>query len=485
MLLESRGLTKAFGGLTAVNRVDFQVRRGELRSVIGPNGAGKTTFFNLLTGVLPPSGGRILFKGRDITGLPAHAVSRLGIARSYQVTNIFGDLTVFENVRIAAQSRVTHYRFWGNADRLAAVNERAEEILRHLGLAAKRHARGAELSHGEQRYLEIGIALATDPDFLLLDEPTAGMSPDETQRTAAFVRRLAGHVTIVVVEHDMEVVMGISDRITVLNYGEVLAEGTPGRDPRERRRAPRLPAGLRREPMLRVRVEGVDAYYGLSHVLQGVSLTVEAGEAVALLGRNGAGKTTTLKTIMAVVRARRGRITWNGDRHHGAGRPTASCSSGIGYVPEERRIFPNLSVYENLKMARLTVDGGRRMDDYLARVFELFPPLAERLSSKGKTLSGGEQQMLTMARSLGTEPKLLLIDEPTEGLMPAFVETISRTIVEIQRQGVAVLLVEQNTRLALEATQRVYLIEKGVIKHEARSSDLADDAEARRRYLGV
>ena len=226
-LLESRGLTKTFGGLTAVNRVDFQVRAGELRSVIGPNGAGKTTFFHLLTGVLPPSEGRILFKGRDITGLPAHAVSRLGIARSYQVTNIFGDLTVFENVRIAVQSRVTHYRFWGNADSLTAVNERAEEILRDLGLAAKRHARANELSHGEQRYLEIGIALATDPDFLLLDEPTAGMSPDETQRTAAFVRRLAGHVTIVVVEHDMEVVMGISDRITVLNYGEVLAEGTP------------------------------------------------------------------------------------------------------------------------------------------------------------------------------------------------------------------------------------------------------------------
>ena len=143
------------------------------------------------------------------------------------MTNIFGDLTVFENVRIAAQSRVTHYRFWGDADSLAAVNARAEEILRHLGLAPKRHARASELSHGEQRYLEIGIALATDPDFLLLDEPTAGMSPDETQRTAAFVRRLAGHVTIVVVEHDMEVVMGISDRITVLNYGEILAEGSP------------------------------------------------------------------------------------------------------------------------------------------------------------------------------------------------------------------------------------------------------------------
>jgi branched-chain amino acid transport system ATP-binding protein len=233
-----------------------------------------------------------------------------------------------------------------------------------------------------------------------------------------------------------------------------------------------------------LRVENVDAYYGLSHVLQDVSLTVEAGEAVALLGRNGAGKTTTLKTIMAVVRARRGRITWNGTDIT-ALPPYRIVQLGIGYVPEERRIFPNLTVYENLKMARLAVDGGRRMDDYLARVFTLFPPLEQRLSHKGRTLSGGEQQMLTMARSLGTDPKLLLIDEPTEGLMPAFVETIGRTIGEIQRQGLAVLLVEQNTRLALAATQRVYLIEKGAIKHEGRSRDLQDDAAVRLRYLGV
>jgi branched-chain amino acid transport system ATP-binding protein len=184
------------------------------------------------------------------------------------------------------------------------------------------------------------------------------------------------------------------------------------------------------------------------------------------------------------VRAQRGRITWNGDDIT-ALPPYRIVQLGIGYVPEERRIFPNLTVYENLKMARLTADGGRRMDDYVRRVLELFPPLAGRLSNRGKTLSGGEQQMLTMARSLGTDPKLILIDEPTEGLMPAFVETIGQTITQIQRQGVAVLLVEQNTRLALEATQRVYVVEKGMIKHEARSRDLAADAETRRRYLGV
>jgi branched-chain amino acid transport system ATP-binding protein len=233
-----------------------------------------------------------------------------------------------------------------------------------------------------------------------------------------------------------------------------------------------------------LRVEGVDAYYGLSHVLQGVSLHVDAGEAVALLGRNGAGKTTTLKTIMGVVRARRGRITWNGEDIT-ARPPHQIVQLGIGYVPEERRIFPNLTVHENLRMARLAIDGGKRMDDYLDRVLTLFPPLKARLTNKGRNLSGGEQQMLTMARSLGTEPKLLLIDEPTEGLMPAFVETIGQTIVEIQRQGLAVLLVEQNTKLALAATQRVYFVEKGAIKHEGRSAALQHDTEVRMRYLGV
>jgi branched-chain amino acid transport system ATP-binding protein len=233
-----------------------------------------------------------------------------------------------------------------------------------------------------------------------------------------------------------------------------------------------------------LRLDAVDTYYGLSHILQGVSLTVNAGEAVALLGRNGAGKTTTLKTIMGVLTPRGGHVHLEAREITGAP-PHRIVQMGIGYVPEERRIFPNLTVYENLKMARLMVDGGRRMDDYLDRVLALFPPLKARLRNPGRALSGGEQQMLAMARSLGTEPRLLLIDEPTEGLMPAFVETIARTILDIQRQGLAVLLVEQNTKLALDATQRVYLIEKGVIRHEGTSASLKADPETRLRYLGV
>jgi branched-chain amino acid transport system ATP-binding protein len=226
-LLETRKLTKAFGGLMAVLDVDFAVERGEIRAIIGPNGAGKTTFFNMIAGNLPPTRGQILFKGRDITSLPAHRRSLLGVGRSYQITNLFPNLSAFENLCVAAQSRATHYNMWRDGERLADVNGRAEEILRSINLEAKRETPAADLAHGEQRYLEIGIALATDPELLLLDEPTAGMSPEETGQTAAFIKRIAKDLTIILVEHDMEMVMGISDRITVLHYGEVLADGPP------------------------------------------------------------------------------------------------------------------------------------------------------------------------------------------------------------------------------------------------------------------
>ncbi len=226
-MLETHKLTKAFGGLMAVLNVDFSLERGELRAIIGPNGAGKTTFFNMIAGNLPPTRGQILFKGQDITALPPHRRSHLGIGRSYQITNIFPDLSTLENLRVAVQSRTVHYNMWRDADTLAEVNRKAEEILRYVNLLDKWDTSAADLAHGEQRYLEIGIALATEPELLLLDEPTAGMSPEETRKTADFIKGLSKDLTIILVEHDMEVVMGISDRITVLHYGEVLAEGTP------------------------------------------------------------------------------------------------------------------------------------------------------------------------------------------------------------------------------------------------------------------
>ena len=225
-VLETRKLTKQFGGLMAVNRVDYAVEPGELRSIIGPNGAGKTTFFNMIAGDLPPTSGQVIFKGEDITRLSSFERSHRGIGRTYQITNVFPRLSVLENVRIAAQSRKTTFNMWTGVASHRELIEGAEHIIERVRLADKRHDLAGTLSHGEQRYLEIGIALATDPELLLLDEPTAGMSPEESRETAKFIRGLANSLTIILVEHDMEIVMGISDRISVLHYGELLAEGT-------------------------------------------------------------------------------------------------------------------------------------------------------------------------------------------------------------------------------------------------------------------
>jgi branched-chain amino acid transport system ATP-binding protein len=216
-----------FGGLAALNGVNLSVRRGEIRAIIGPNGAGKSTFFNCLTGVLRPTSGRVLFNGADITGLPPNLISRAGIARSYQITNILPNATTLENVRIAAQSRRHGWRMLNHYSVFRDIIDRAEAVLAAVGLARKAHELAANLSHGEQRNLEIGIALATEPQLLCLDEPTAGMSAAETHESMQLVRRIAKDLTILIVEHDMQVVMELAQRITVLHYGEVQAEGTP------------------------------------------------------------------------------------------------------------------------------------------------------------------------------------------------------------------------------------------------------------------
>ena len=226
-ILRTEGLTVRFGGLTALDSVDVAVPRGEIRAIIGPNGAGKSTFFNCLTGVLRPTGGRIVFQGENVAGLPSHAISRKGIARSYQITNILPNASTLENVRIAAQSRRHGWSLLSHHRAYRDLIDRSLALIASVGLQGKEDELAANLSHGEQRNLEIGIALATEPALLCLDEPTAGMSVTETHATVELVRRIAADLTIMIVEHDMEVVMGLAHRITVLHYGQVLAEGSP------------------------------------------------------------------------------------------------------------------------------------------------------------------------------------------------------------------------------------------------------------------
>jgi len=229
VVLEVEAVSKSFGALAALTDVSLAVREGEVFSVIGPNGAGKSTLFNVVSGLYAPSAGRVRLRGREITGLAPEAINRLGVAKTFQITNVFPEISVGENVRVAAQSRARESGRLASLWRRSDVDTRVGELLDAFGLAAKRDELAENLAHGEQRYLEICLALATEPTLLLLDEPTAGMTPGETKDATRLIREVARRrgLTLLLIEHDMSVVMGISDRVAVLHFGEKIAEGPP------------------------------------------------------------------------------------------------------------------------------------------------------------------------------------------------------------------------------------------------------------------
>ncbi len=226
-ILHTKNLTKRFGGLTAVDSVNFQVDQGELRALIGPNGAGKSTFLAMLSGMLRPSEGEIFFKGENITMQPSHVISRKGIATTFQITSIFPGMTVYENIWVSANSKNGKLNPVIHHSTLKDVEAKTEEILDLVDLKDKSDSLASNLSYGDQRLLEIGIALATDPELLLLDEPVAGLSPKETREMSGVIEGLAGERTIILVEHDMDVVMNLAEKVTVFDSGRVIAEGTP------------------------------------------------------------------------------------------------------------------------------------------------------------------------------------------------------------------------------------------------------------------
>jgi branched-chain amino acid transport system ATP-binding protein len=227
-ILDIKGLQKDFSGLKVIFGIDLAIEQGERHAVIGPNGAGKSTLFNLITGKYVPTRGKILFKDKDITGLPPHEISHLGVARSFQITNIFRSMTVFENIRNAILSkRKVHYNLLSTLSKIDGVLEETEGVMSLVGLAAKRNEIAGELSYGHQRALEIALTISMDPDLILLDEPTAGMSKGETTEMVELIGRVTERKTLVIVEHDMDVVFRLANRITVIYYGKILASGSP------------------------------------------------------------------------------------------------------------------------------------------------------------------------------------------------------------------------------------------------------------------
>jgi ABC-type branched-subunit amino acid transport system ATPase component/ABC-type branched-subunit amino acid transport system permease subunit len=489
-----QGVGKYFGALAAVDGVSLQVERGELRSIIGPNGAGKTTLFNVITGLLPIDGGQVHFKGEEVTGLSPDQMVAKGVSRSFQIISIFQDLTVFENLRVAVQARTPYrFNFFSVTEELVDINKEAERIIATVGLNGREDMKASSLSHGDQRLLEIGLSLAANPDLLLLDEPLAGLSSRERTRVAGLIKQLSGEHTILLIEHDIDRVLTLSDQITVLNQGKVIAEGTP----QEIQQNPKVqeaylggfhleeaaPAAAVSVPSAEglLTISEINTYYGKSHILHNVSLNVNRGEVICLLGRNGAGKTTTLNSIMGITPPRNGKIHFRGETISGM-TSEEIARKGIGLVPQGRRIFPNLTVVENLQIARK--EGVSQKTWELDRALEMFPKLKELRNRRGETLSGGELQMLAIARTLMGNVEILLLDEPFEGLAPSVVDSVRKTIEEIKGET-TILLVEQNASLALALANRAYVLNNGIIEYAGSAGDLLRDQALRVRLLSV
>jgi branched-chain amino acid transport system ATP-binding protein len=504
-LLEARGITRRFGGLAAVASVDLTIRKGEILGVIGPNGAGKTTFVNCVTGADKPTSGTILFRGRDITRMPSHAIGRLGISRTFQIVRPLKHLTVRDNVAMGAM-----FGARGKERTVAQARDRAEEVLRSVGLQHRIDHVASDLANPELKRLELARALAMDPDLLFLDEVMAGLNSTEIGSAMELLRRInADGVTLFVIEHVMKAIMGISDRVVVLHDGQKIAEGKPqevverpevteaylGERFARRARAagkpdrvpvesvsvkPAPPAAA--ETLLEVR--DLSSGYGEVPVLWDVSLEIRTGEVVALIGANGAGKTTLLCTLSQLVRPRSGSIRFAG-RDVTRARPEEIVGAGMVHVPQGRHLFAGMTVKENLLQGVYLRRDRTEIEEDLEWMFGLLPRLKERANQMAGRLSGGEQQMCAMGRGLMSRPRLLLIDELSLGLAPLVVDHLLDLISRINQKGTTVLLVEQDVQVALEHAHRGYVLEAGRIVQSSPAAELLDDPRIRRAYLGM
>jgi ABC-type branched-subunit amino acid transport system ATPase component/ABC-type branched-subunit amino acid transport system permease subunit len=492
-VLAAHGLEKRFGGLHAVENVDIAVADHALHALIGPNGAGKTTAFNLLSGLHQPDGGTIALLGERVEGLPPEALTRRGIGRSFQITNLFPSLSVQENVRLAAQARSPRaFDPWANALTLAQVNAETEAILSVMGLSGVERAEAGALSYGGQRLLDMAVALATRPRILLLDEPLAGLAAAERERVGELIRAVSRELPVLLVEHDIDRVFRIADHVTVMNEGKILVDGTV-EDARGSERvqeiyigsgthalAGRSRATAAGEEVL-LEATGLNVLYGKSHILRDVGLEVRRNEIVALLGRNGAGKSTLLKAIIGIVPPGSGTITLSGETI--SGMPAAEIARrGISYVPQGRGLFAGMSVRDNLELGRLKRTGrtGIRWDE--ERIFSVFPRIRERWTTPADYLSGGEQQMVAVARALSGDTRVLLLDEPFEGLAPAIIEELFEAFDRLRRE-VAIVIVDHHLDLALALSDRTVALERGEVVHVGPSAALAQDLELRRQVL--
>jgi len=487
-------VSKKFGGIRAVADATLMVAAGEIHALIGPNGAGKTTLFNIVSGLYAPDAGAVRLDDRAIHGVPPHEICQCGIARSFQITNLFRNLSIYENLRLSLQARhAARFNIWRDIDTFPDLHAETAELVRFLGLEGIETIEGSDLSYGGQRLVDLGIALGAKPRVLLLDEPLAGLAAAERERVSNLIKSVAANIPVLIVEHDIDRVLGFSQRVTVMNQGQVLMTGTPHEvrtDPRVQEvytgagtpsLAGRSSRSARVVPVLRC--ERLNAFYDKSHILNDATLDVREGEIVALLGRNGAGKSTLLKTLAGLVPAASGRIEYCGREI--AGMPAPDIARlGIGYVPQGRGLFAGMSVADNLALGRLArkTDGSTGVVWSEEKIFEYFPRLKERRNIAADYLSGGEQQMLAVARALSGNVKLLLLDEPFEGLAPAVVFELIAVFDQL-REHASILIVEHNLDVVLALADRVFALERGAVFHEGPAAPLLADLDYRKQIL--
>jgi ABC-type branched-subunit amino acid transport system ATPase component/ABC-type branched-subunit amino acid transport system permease subunit len=494
-VLQVQGASKSFGGIRAVTNASLQIGAGEIHALIGPNGAGKTTLFNLVSGLFPTDAGTIRLNGDAIQDTPPDRICHRGLARSFQITNLFRGLSIYENLRLSLQARhPMRFNLWRDIDSYADVHAETAELIKFLGLEGIESIEGGELSYGGQRLVDLGIALGSKPQVLLLDEPLAGLAAAERERVSNLIKNVAANIPVLIVEHDIDRVLGFSQVVTVMNQGEVLMTGSP-EAVRADRRVQEIYTGTgipeithhrteaQGDAAQILRFEAVNTFYGKSHILHDAALDVREGEIVALLGRNGAGKSTLLKTLAGLVPLASGTIEYEGRDIAGLPAPDIA-RMGIGYVPQGRGLFAGMTVRENLALGRLarSTDGSHGVVWSEEQIFEYFPRLKQRMDVAADYLSGGEQQMVAVARAMSGNVKLLLLDEPFEGLAPAVVLELFG-VFDLLRRHTSIVIVEHNLDLVLALADRVFALERGAVFHQGPAAPLLTDLDYRKQIL--
>ncbi len=493
--LRCREITKSFGGIKAVTRVNLEVAGQGVHALIGPNGAGKTSLFNLISGMFAADSGSVRLGQAELAGAQPNKICTKGLSRSFQITNLFKGLTVRGNLELSVLARDPH-RF-SMLRRLAALKEtqhQTEDLIRYLGVQGMERALAEDLSYGGQRLVDMGLALGSAPKILLLDEPLAGLAAAERDRIGRLIRKLGDRIGVLLVEHDVDRVFMMADKITVMNQGEVLVEGQAEQvrtDVRVREiyigsgsqalAAKVKPSRLGEDYVLKV--SDLNAFYGKSHILTDISFQARKGEIIAVLGRNGAGKSTLLKSLLGLARLGSGTIDLAGTTTSSPV-PEVMARLGIAFVPQGRRLFPGLTVKDNLMLGRLKRSGLGNNGWTDQEIFKVFPRLKERYLLDATLLSGGEQQMVAIARALAGHVQVLLLDEPFEGLSPAMTEEVFNAILALKSK-LTMLIVDHNLDLALAISDTAVVLDRGRVSHQGSAYQLLTDLEFRKEKLWI